>query len=124
MTESKCPEVSTIKTVVQTGMNTGAFVEVDGTDLISPKGRGQSVLCAVNHVLGAVEHCFRGRSWRASADSPGSGWSVREKGLQVSKLHGCVKRMALVEGPGKSNTNLQRANPTYRLFPDARPVLN
>lgn len=54
----------------------------------------------------------------------GSGWSVKEKSLQVSKLHGCVKRMALVEEPGKSNTNLQCANPTYRPFPDARPTLN
>lgn len=54
MTESKCPETSTTGTVQQTVMNAKAFVEVDGTGLISPKGRGQSVLCAVNHVLSAL----------------------------------------------------------------------
>lgn len=125
MTERKCPEMSTITAVQQTGVNAEPFVEVGGTDLISLKGRGRSVLCVVNHVLGALSSI-------ASVEGAGvlqlallgSGWSVKEKSLQVSKLHGCVKRMALVEEPGKSNTNLQCANPTYRPFPDARPTLN
>lgn len=91
---------------------------------ISKRKRAKCPVCRKSCPQCSVKRCFRGGRWSASAGSPGSGWSVKEKGLQVSKLHGCVKCMALVEGPGKSNTNLQCANPTYRPFPDARPVLN
>lgn len=89
----------------------------------SPERKGQSVLRGANRA-------FRDRSRTASVEqsasvgSPGPGWSGKGKGLQVSKLHGRVKSMALVEGPSKSNTSLQRANPTYRPFPDARPAAN
>lgn len=101
----------------------GTFLKADAADVLAPKGRGK-VSCVARTMSSAI--CQRLLLWgrSASVGSSGIGWSGKGKGHQVSKLHGRVKSVAPVEGPSKSNTSLQRANPTYRPFPDPRPAVN